>query len=425
MRSPYQYPQPSRPVAMGVNGMVSSAHPLATTAGLRVLMDGGNAFDAAVATAAVLNVVEPYMSGMGGIGVGLAHVAAEGRVRALDFSGRAPRAARPDLYSEDAAETGILAAMVPGNVAGWLTLHETYGTLDRRRLFQPAIDYAENGFPFTYLNSAKTAESADRLGRFPSSAAIMLDGDGRVAPARRAPPHDAARRVLQGRRGGRQGRLLPRRPRAAHRRGQHGHGGHLLPGGLLDVRGALGRSDQRPLPRTRRLHRSAQLQRLPGAADPQAPRDVLARRAVVPAPGHPPRYDRGGQAVDDRPRALRGRPRPHRHPPGRPAVRELRRGAAQTHRHGERGIAALGEVHVRRPWGLAVPGRRVGPQRRHDHPLRRGRRRGQRRHDHADARRRLRLGRGHRRYGDLPEQHDVLLRPRSRRAPTRSARAGG
>ena len=182
MHRPYQYPQPTRPVAMGVNGMVSAAHPLASTAGLRVLMDGGNAFDAAVATAAVLNVVEPYMSGMGGIGVGLAYVAREGRVRALDFSGRAPRAARPDLYSEETMGTGILAAMVPGNVAGWLTLHETYGRLDRQRLFQPAIDYAENGFPITYLNSAKIAEAADRLRKFPASAAIMLDGDGQAPP---------------------------------------------------------------------------------------------------------------------------------------------------------------------------------------------------------------------------------------------------
>ena len=180
MRRPYLYPQPTRPVAMGVNGMVSAAHPLASTAGLRVLMDGGNAFDAAVATAAVLNVVEPYMSGMGGIGVGLAYVAEEGRVRALDFSGRAPAAARPDLYGEDTVQTGILAAMVPGNVAGWLTLHETYGRLDRERLFEPAIDYAENGFPITYLNSAKTAEATERLGQFPSSAAIMLDGDGQA-----------------------------------------------------------------------------------------------------------------------------------------------------------------------------------------------------------------------------------------------------
>jgi len=177
MRS-LQYPAPSRPVAMGVNGMVSSAHPLASMAGLRVLVDGGNAFDAAVTTASVLNVVEPYMSGMGGIGVGLAYVADEGRVRTLDFSGRAPLAAEPSLYTDEAKEIGILAAMVPGNVAGWLTLHETYGTLDRRRLFKPAIDYAENGIPVTYLNSAKIAIGAERLRQFPTSAAILLDGDG-------------------------------------------------------------------------------------------------------------------------------------------------------------------------------------------------------------------------------------------------------
>ncbi len=182
MSSTHLYPSANRPTVMGANGMVASAHPLASMAGLRVLLDGGNAFDAAVATAAALGVVEPYMSGVGGIGLALAYVAREGRVRALNFSGRAPLAAEPGLFTEETRQTGIIAALVPGNVAGWLTLHEAYGSLERQRLFQPAIQYAEEGFPVTHFNSRLIAQSVPRLSLFPGSAAIVLDGKGR-APA--------------------------------------------------------------------------------------------------------------------------------------------------------------------------------------------------------------------------------------------------
>ena len=85
--SPSRYRPPSRPVPMGTDGMVASAHPLATLAGLHVLLDGGNAFDAAIATAVTLSVVEPHMSGVGGIGVALAHVAREGRVTPAGLQG--------------------------------------------------------------------------------------------------------------------------------------------------------------------------------------------------------------------------------------------------------------------------------------------------------------------------------------------------
>ena len=176
MRDPSVHPPPSRPVAMGVNGMVSSAHPLASNAGLRVLMDGGNAFHAAVATACTLNVVEPYMSGLGGIGLALAYVAKEGRVRALNFSGRAPLSAEPSLFTEETKGKGILAALVPGNPAGWLTLHKTYGSMGREKLFRQAIDYAENGFPITYLNS-KIIGRGGVL--HPDSERILLDESGR------------------------------------------------------------------------------------------------------------------------------------------------------------------------------------------------------------------------------------------------------
>jgi gamma-glutamyltranspeptidase/glutathione hydrolase len=179
------YPLSNRPVAMGVNGMVAAAHPLASQAGLRILMQGGNAIDAAVATAAALNVVEPYMSGMGGIGLALVHLAKERRIRALNFSGRMPKSAYPDRFTEETKGTGILASLVPGNVAGWLTMHEQYGTLELDQVFGPAIDYAENGFPITNLNSRSLRTSADRLSEFPSVRLIRNRAGGPPAPGTR------------------------------------------------------------------------------------------------------------------------------------------------------------------------------------------------------------------------------------------------
>ena len=80
-----------RPSVRSMGGMVASAHPLATAAGVRILMAGGNAFDAAVATAAALGVAEPYMSGLAGMGTACCYVAEERRVRALDFVPPVPR----------------------------------------------------------------------------------------------------------------------------------------------------------------------------------------------------------------------------------------------------------------------------------------------------------------------------------------------
>ena len=186
---------------MGANGMVSSAHPLASAVGVRVLADGGNAFDAAVATAVTLNVVEPYMSGVGGVGVALAYLAKEGRIRALNFSGRAPKAAEPDRFTDESKQFSTLASLVPGNLDGWLTLHQRYGSLDVRRLFQPAIDYAENGFPITYFGSATISMQAHLLMSYPDSDTAFLDGTSALVPGTRIrQPHlaDTLRQIVEG-----------------------------------------------------------------------------------------------------------------------------------------------------------------------------------------------------------------------------------
>ncbi len=118
---------------MAVNGMVVSSHPMATEAGLRILQQGGNAFDAAVAVAATLGVVEPLMSGLGGVGgYALIYDSKKQQIRSLDFIGAAPAATKPELFTAGArlwdrahpARDSFVAPVVPGNLAGWGALHD-------------------------------------------------------------------------------------------------------------------------------------------------------------------------------------------------------------------------------------------------------------------------------------------------------------
>lgn len=166
----------TRAPATGRRGMVAAGHPCATQAGLDVLKEGGNAFDAAVAVAATLNVVEPYMSGMGGIGIALTYSANDGRSRVLDFSGRSASAATPDAYTAKTQAMGARAPLVPGNVAGWTTLQAAYGKLPLRRCFRDAIDYAEYGFPFTPFNAAMFAANWGFLAEFGALSSQFLGG---------------------------------------------------------------------------------------------------------------------------------------------------------------------------------------------------------------------------------------------------------
>jgi len=148
---------------MARNGMVASSQPLAVQAGVDVLRRGGNAIDAAVATAAVLSVVEPMNVGPGGDLFAIIYIAAEKKLYALDASGKAPSGqtlARMNAagYTWDATNwgpgsgmpgNGILTATVPGSVWGWEEVLRRFGTMTFKETLQPAIEYAEQGFPIS------------------------------------------------------------------------------------------------------------------------------------------------------------------------------------------------------------------------------------------------------------------------------------
>ncbi|MFN0084008.1 MAG: gamma-glutamyltransferase [Blastocatellia bacterium] len=143
----------TRSAVRGTNGMIATSQPLASAAGLRILQQGGNAVDAAVAAAAVLTVVEPMMVGPGGDLFAIVWDAKRKELKGLNASGRAPRAASiAELKKRGFSampQNGIHAATVPGAVSGWAALLERYGTMKLSQALQPAIEYAERGFPVT------------------------------------------------------------------------------------------------------------------------------------------------------------------------------------------------------------------------------------------------------------------------------------
>lgn len=137
----------NRPIVMGENGMVAAGHPLATLAGVRALQDGANAIDAAVVASAVLSVVDPAASGLGGDLFFLHYSARSGRMESLNGSGRAPMAIDPGAFAEGIPSTGPLSITVPGIVMGWEDALQRHGTWSLQQALGPAIAYAEKGFP--------------------------------------------------------------------------------------------------------------------------------------------------------------------------------------------------------------------------------------------------------------------------------------
>lgn len=187
-----------RPTIASTNGVVAAAHPLAALAGARLLAQGGNAFDAAAATAAALNVVEPYMSGLAGLGLATCWVAAERRVKVLDFVPRVPLRFPVERFtSREELARGPLSAGVPGNLAGWAELLRAHGRTSLADALVPAIGLARDGFPLVEFNLEEMNEHAPLLQRYPAFygefARTYMGGGDRVEPGHVLKQPDLAR----------------------------------------------------------------------------------------------------------------------------------------------------------------------------------------------------------------------------------------
>lgn len=164
-----------RSPVMGRN-VVSTSQPLAAQAGLRMLLAGGNAVDAAIAAAMTLTVVEPTGCGIGSDAFAIVWDGRE--LHGLNASGRAPSAWTPGYFAARGGipETGWNSVTVPGAVSGWVALSERLGKLPFARLAEPAIDYARNGFPVSPIIARLWALGAQKLGNQPGFAECFLPG---------------------------------------------------------------------------------------------------------------------------------------------------------------------------------------------------------------------------------------------------------
>jgi gamma-glutamyltranspeptidase/glutathione hydrolase len=135
-----------RPLITARHAIVTPDEPLASMAGMRILQEGGNAFDAAVATAVAVGVLDPRMSSIGGNGFATIYVGKTHEVRALNFYGSAPQRATASVYQGKDYSHGFLSAPVPSCLKGYEALHKAYGKLPWARVLQPAIELAEDGF---------------------------------------------------------------------------------------------------------------------------------------------------------------------------------------------------------------------------------------------------------------------------------------
>lgn len=173
-----------RPPALAGRGLVVASHPLASEAGIEMLRAGGHAVDAAVAAAAVLAVVEPAASGLGGDAFLLIHDRADGSLSAINGSGGAPRGLTADMFGRqrEIPARSPLSVTVPGCVAAWDEASYGWGRLDWEDLFEPAMRLAEEGFPVSWRMARILRREHEGLSADPGLASLFLDAGG--APLR-------------------------------------------------------------------------------------------------------------------------------------------------------------------------------------------------------------------------------------------------
>ena len=171
---------------MARHGMIATSQSLASGAGLKVLQEGGNAIDAAVTAAAVLAVVEPSMTGIGGDLFAIVYDAKTKTLHGLNASGRSAYTATPEEYAKRQQKTmpgsGVLSVTVPGVIEGWSELLSKYGTVPMSRVVAPAIDYAKNGYPVAEIVSGQWKGSERKLASDPVTAATFLPNGHPLAP---------------------------------------------------------------------------------------------------------------------------------------------------------------------------------------------------------------------------------------------------
>lgn len=183
------------------NGMVTSAHPLATEAGVEILKRGGNAIDAAVATTLAISVVEPFSAGIGGGGFLLTKMGKD--IKSLDFRERAPLTASRNMYLDaqgkvrpNASLEGHLAAGVPGTIAGLAAAHKQYGKLPWRTVVAPAIKLAREGFNVSEIYTEQAKSKQKLLASNPAAREIFTRNGQPLQPGDRLIQRDLARTLI-------------------------------------------------------------------------------------------------------------------------------------------------------------------------------------------------------------------------------------